>query len=84
MECQTASIWCKPCVPPRAIPNEGQLEGADDLLGGVLDDWAGSPRNTAPEEHDDFGWFTADELPAHMMPDPRPSQTWSDMPHSST
>ena len=25
--------------------------------------WEGTPANTAPEEHDDIGWFSLDELP---------------------
>lgn len=32
--------------------------------------WTGSPHNVAPDEHDDLGWFSADELPSLAMSDP--------------
>lgn len=38
--------------------------GADSLHAGVwhIGEWAGSPTNRAPEEHDDIAWFAIDEL----------------------
>ena len=29
----------------------------------LVREWAGTPTNVAPEEHDDLGWFGIDELP---------------------
>ncbi|ABL82711.1 MULTISPECIES: NUDIX domain-containing protein [unclassified Nocardioides] len=29
----------------------------------LVTDWQGTPTNTAPEEHDDIGWFGSDDLP---------------------
>ena len=29
----------------------------------LVREWAGTPTNFAPEEHDDLGWFGIDELP---------------------
>lgn len=32
-----------------------------------VSDWAGTPQNVAPEEHDELGWFTAERLAtAHL------------------
>ncbi len=28
----------------------------------MCDAWEGEPVNAAPDEHDDMGWFTADEV----------------------
>ncbi len=28
----------------------------------VVTDWQGEPSNTAPDEHDDLAWFTANEI----------------------
>jgi hypothetical protein len=28
----------------------------------LIEAWAGSPANTAPDEHDDIAWFTEDAL----------------------
>ncbi|MEU7843978.1 NUDIX domain-containing protein [Micromonospora sp. NPDC049114] len=38
--------------------------GADALHAGVwhIGDWAGTPTNRAPEEHDDMAWFAISEL----------------------
>ena len=33
------------------------------LSGWLVRDWHGTPTNVAPEEHDDIGWFTVEELP---------------------
>lgn len=30
----------------------------------LVRDWQGMPSNTAPEEHDDIGWFGIEELPS--------------------
>lgn len=32
--------------------------------------WRGEPANVAPEEHDDLGWFTADEIARLTLADP--------------
>ena len=32
--------------------------------------WVGNPRNIAPDEHDDIGWFAESELPRLAMADP--------------
>ena len=29
----------------------------------LVREWRGAPANTAPEEHDDMGWFRLEELP---------------------
>ena len=34
-------------------------------------EWAGTPANVAPEEHDDIGWFGLDELPPPAHEDVR-------------
>jgi 8-oxo-dGTP diphosphatase len=39
---------------------------ADDpirLTAWLVGRWQGTPANTAPEEHDDIGWFRAQQLP---------------------
>jgi 8-oxo-dGTP diphosphatase len=37
----------------------------------VVDAWDGDVVNAAPEEHDDLGWFTADELASLVLADQR-------------
>ena len=37
----------------------------------VVDAWDGEVVNAAPEEHDDLGWFTADELSSLVLADRR-------------
>ena len=37
----------------------------------VVETWDGEVVNAAPEEHDDLGWFTAEELPALVLADAR-------------
>lgn len=29
----------------------------------LVHDWHGAPANVAPDEHDDIGWFSLEELP---------------------
>jgi hypothetical protein len=35
----------------------------------LVPDWHGTPANVVPEEHDDIGWFSLEELPplAHVV-----------------
>lgn len=43
------------------------VEPADEpalLSAWLVRDWQGRPANTAPEEHDDIGWFGLDEPPS--------------------
>lgn len=37
----------------------------------LVSGWRGEPRNAAPDEHDEIGWFTADELGALRLADAR-------------
>ena len=37
----------------------------------VVETWDGEVVNAAPEEHDELGWFTADELSALVLADAR-------------
>jgi 8-oxo-dGTP diphosphatase len=37
----------------------------------VLRSWGGSPSNCAPEEHDDVGWFSAEDVLSLRLADPQ-------------
>lgn len=41
----------------------GPAEEPVQLNAWLVPDWRGTPTNVAPEEHDDIGWFSLDELP---------------------
>lgn len=49
---------------------ELDLPGVDQHLF-VVHSWDGEVVNAAPEEHDDLGWFTADELSSLVLADRR-------------
>ncbi|MBL8929334.1 MAG: NUDIX domain-containing protein [Kineosporiaceae bacterium] len=36
----------------------------------VVTRWRGEPENAAPDEHDDLGWFTAEEIADLTLADP--------------
>lgn len=39
------------------------------LLGAwLVRDWRGTPMNVAPDEHDDWGWFAMEAMPALVHP----------------
>lgn len=37
----------------------------------IVREWHGTPANVAPNEHDDIGWFTCDDLPPPVHADMR-------------
>ncbi|MCI1261848.1 MAG: NUDIX domain-containing protein [Tetrasphaera jenkinsii] len=41
-----------------------------DLSAFLVTQWQGEPTNTAPDEHDDLAWFTADEIAHLTLADP--------------
>lgn len=41
-----------------------------DLSAFLVTQWQGEPTNTAPDEHDDLAWFTADEITHLTLADP--------------
>jgi 8-oxo-dGTP pyrophosphatase MutT (NUDIX family) len=47
----------------------GSAEYPALLSAWLVREWQGAPANVAPEEHDDIGWFSFDELPppAHVL-----------------
>lgn len=47
------------------------VEGDEDITFLQLLRWDGTPRNLAPEEHDDVRWFGLDEALELTLPDPR-------------
>lgn len=55
-----------------ADPRPLHLTNSDPTLevhGFVVTQWAGTPANCAPDEHDDLRWFRADALPDLVMAD---------------
>jgi 8-oxo-dGTP pyrophosphatase MutT (NUDIX family) len=42
----------------------GPEDDSARLSAWLVNAWEGTPANTAPEEHDDLGWFDLEELPA--------------------
>ena len=51
----SASHLCRVTAGPRDEPAR--------LSAWLVRAWHGTPANLAPEEHDDIGWFTVEELP---------------------
>lgn len=47
----------------------GRGEESIRLSAWLVDQWEGTPTNTAPDEHDEIRWFQAEELPplAHEL-----------------
>lgn len=41
----------------------GPVEEPALLSAWLVPDWQGTPANLAPEEHDDIGWFSLEDLP---------------------
>jgi 8-oxo-dGTP diphosphatase len=50
-------------VEQPAGPALGELHGETfSMQIWLIEAWTGTPVNTAPEEHDDLGWFTGEEI----------------------
>ena len=60
---ESASHLCRVTV--------GSAEEAVRLSAWLVGDWRGTPRNAAPDEHDDIAWFDLEELPPLAHPDVR-------------
>lgn len=63
-------------VQPRSISPlcrivVGDNEDAAHLSVWLVGAWEGTPTNLAPEEHVEFGWFAADDLPPLVHPSVR-------------
>ena len=56
IETGSASHLCRLTVGP--------AEELAVLSAWLVPDWQGKPANVAPDEHDDTGWFSLDELPS--------------------
>lgn len=49
----------------------GRLTGSDfDVRVFAVESWSGDPRNRAPNEHDDLGWFEEEQLASLTLADP--------------
>lgn len=66
-ECQEeVGITVRALHPTEIVVSDTQLEAHAFLVTA----WDGEPSNTAPDEHDDLGWFGADEIGALTIAHP--------------
>lgn len=58
-------------IDPPVTALERWTSDDEDMTFFLVRHWAGTPRNLAPEEHDDIGWFTLAEALDRKLPDSR-------------